>query len=227
MLDASVLVPAAVIPVVIVQAFPALTSAYPRHADQVRQGGAALILILASMAICGWAAMRWRRILHRAAEVAAAAPLDRSGGRSAARRAGRGRRRRHRPRAQDQRPVIARTSRGGDLNLRLLSLSDNGRGAIWRVAWEDVRDHPLIGSGDGTFAKLWADDPGRPFPADAAHSLYLETAAELGLVGLALLLAALVVPFGRSASRHRGWSLPPPVHRPDICCRPASTGHGM
>ena len=57
------------------------------------------------------------------------------------------------------------------------------------------RTDPLIGSGDGTFAKLWAADPSRPFPAQAAHSLYLETAAELGLVGLTLLLVALAVPF--------------------------------
>lgn len=194
LLDASVLVPAAIIPVVIVQAFPALTSAYPRHADQVRQGGAALILILASMAICGWAAMRWRRILHRAAEAAArrrsivlvgAALL----GVMAVIVAG-------------GIVQVLKTSgqssphfQGGDLNLRLLSLSDNGRGAIWRLAWDDVRDHPLIGSGDGTFAQLWAADPSRPFPVQAAHSLFLETAAELGLVGLALLLVVLVVPF--------------------------------
>jgi hypothetical protein len=194
LLDASALVPAAVMPVVILQAFPALTSAYPRHADQVRQGGAALILILASMAICGWAAMRWRTILHRAA---AAAARRRSIVLAGAALLG------------VMAVVVAagivrvlKTSgqssphfQGGDLNLRLFSLSDNGRGAIWHLAWDDVQDHPLIGSGDGTFAKLWAADPSRSFPVQAAHSLYLETAAELGLVGLALLLAVLVVPF--------------------------------
>jgi hypothetical protein len=194
LLDASVLVPSAVVPVVIVQAFPALTSAYPRHAAQVRQGGAALILILASMAICGWAAMRWRRILYRAAEAAARRRWIVLGGAA----------------LLGVMAVVVvggivhvlETSgqssphfQGGDLNRRLLSLSDNGRGAIWRLAWDDVREHPLIGSGDGTFAQLWAADPGRPFPVQAAHSLYLETAAELGLVGLTLLLVVLVVPF--------------------------------
>jgi hypothetical protein len=194
LLDASVLVPAAVIPVVIVQLFRALTSAFPRHDDQVRQGAAALVLILVSMAICGRAAMRWRRILHRAAGVTlqrrwivlvGAALLGvlavvvaggivhllETSGQSS-------------PHFQ-----------GGDLNGRLLSLSDNGRGAIWRLAWDDVRNHPLIGSGDGSFAQLWAADPSRPFPVQAAHSLFLETAAELGLVGLTLLLVSLVVPF--------------------------------
>lgn len=194
LLDASLLVPAAVIPVVIVQAFPALTSAYPRHADQVRQGGVALMLILASMAICGWAAMRWRRILRRVVEAAARRRWIVLGGAAL---------------VGVMAVVVAggvvhviETSgqssphfQGGDLNRRLLSLSDNGRGPIWRVAWEDVRHHPLIGSGDGTFAQLWAADPERPFPVQAAHSLYLETAAELGLVGLTLLLVVLVVPF--------------------------------
>jgi O-antigen ligase len=188
LLDASVLVPAAVIPVGIVQLFPALTSAYPRHADQVRQGGAALILILASMAICGWAAMRWRRIVRRAAEAAARRRWIVLGGAAL---------------LGVLAVVVAggivhvlETSgqssphfQGGDLNRRLLSLSDNGRGAIWRLAWDDLRDHPMIGSGDGTFAQLWA------FPVQAAHSLFLETAAELGLVGLTLLLVVLVVPF--------------------------------
>ena len=194
LLEASVLVPGAVIPVGIVQLFPALTSAYPRHDDQVRQGAAALVLILVSMAICGWAAMRWRRILHRAAEVTVRRRSIVLGGAAL---------------LGVLAVVVAggivhvlKTSgqssphfQGGDLNRRLLSLSDNGRGAIWRLAWDDFRGHPLIGSGDGTFAQLWAADPSRPFPAQAAHSLYLETAAELGLVGLTLLLVALVVPF--------------------------------
>ena len=160
----------------------------------MRQGAAALVLILVSMAICGWAAMRWRRILHRAAEAAVRRRWIVLGGAAllgvlAVLAAG------------GIVHVLKTTGQssphfqGGDLNRRLLSLSDNGRGAIWRLAWDDFRDHPLIGSGDGTFAQLWAADPSRPFPAQAAHSLYLETAAELGLVGLTLLLVALVVPF--------------------------------
>jgi uncharacterized membrane protein YidH (DUF202 family) len=194
LLDASALVPAAVVPIVVVQAFPALTSAFPRHADQVRQGAAALVLVLVSMAICGWAAMRWRRVLHRVAEAAARRRSIVLGGAA----------------LLGVLAVIVASSivhvlktsgqssphfQGGDLNRRLLSLSDNGRGAIWRLAWDDVRHHPLIGSGDGTFAQLWAADPNRRFPVQAAHSLYLETAAELGIVGLAMLLVVLLVPF--------------------------------
>ena len=85
--------------------------------------------------------------------------------------------------------------RGGDLNLRLLSLSSNGRSNIWRVAWHDALDHPVAGSGDGSFAQRWLRVRPEDAPADAAHSLPLETAAELGLVGLALLVAFLALPF--------------------------------
>jgi hypothetical protein len=90
--------------------------------------------------------------------------------------------------------------KGGDLNLRLLSLSPNGRSEIWRVAWHDALDHPLLGSGDGTFAQRWLRFRPETDPAVAAHSLILETAAELGLLGLAVLLALFVVPF---AAAHR------------------------
>ena len=82
----------------------------------------------------------------------------------------------------------------GDLNLRLLSLSPNGRSEIWRVAWHDLRAHPVLGSGDGSFAQLWLTARTDDLPAVAAHSLYLETAAELGIVGLLCLITFLVLP---------------------------------
>lgn len=64
----------------------------------------------------------------------------------------------------------------------------------WQVAWQDVRDAPLVGHGAGTFGLSWLER--RPIEAyvQDAHSLYLETLAELGAVGLALLLLALAPP---------------------------------
>ena len=44
----------------------------------------------------------------------------------------------------------------GDLNLRLLSLSPNGRVVFWKTAWHDFTAHPAVGSGGGTFARYWA-----------------------------------------------------------------------
>jgi hypothetical protein len=68
------------------------------------------------------------------------------------------------------------------------------RPAYWRVAVDDASEHALLGSGAGTFDDVWLER--RPIPkfAQDAHSLYLETAAELGVVGLALLLCMLVAP---------------------------------
>jgi O-antigen ligase len=73
-----------------------------------------------------------------------------------------------------------------------LGLGD--RSAYWHVAWRDVRAHPLLGSGPGTFAREWLAHRTVPTGALNAHNLYLETLAELGPLGLALLLAALAVP---------------------------------
>lgn len=82
----------------------------------------------------------------------------------------------------------------GDLSGRLVSLSGNGRGDYWRVAWRQVRDEPLLGTGAGTFERRWLKERTTDFHARDAHNLYLETLGELGPAGLAILLAALGVP---------------------------------
>ncbi len=70
-------------------------------------------------------------------------------------------------------------------------LTDPGstRYRYWKVAVDTFADHPLKGAGAGSFGTVWL----RARPIDErvhnAHSLWLETLAELGLVGLALLLA--------------------------------------
>jgi O-antigen ligase len=74
----------------------------------------------------------------------------------------------------------------------------------WKVAWADFRDHPLLGSGAGTFGDyLLAQESTVPF-SRTAHSLYLQSLAELGPVGLALVLAALAGPLvGLALARRR------------------------
>jgi tetratricopeptide (TPR) repeat protein len=57
-----------------------------------------------------------------------------------------------------------------------------------------VRDEPLLGTGAGSFEAHWFRERSVPFHARDAHNLYLETLAELGPVGLALLLATLALP---------------------------------
>ena len=84
----------------------------------------------------------------------------------------------------------------GDARDRLSQRAGNGRTGFWRVALDVAADHRLTGSGPGTFRVEW--ERRRPYPQQAndGHSLYLETLAELGVVGAVLLflpLAALLV----------------------------------
>ena len=65
------------------------------------------------------------------------------------------------------------------------------RGDYWRVALGSFAEHPVAGVGTGSFhVEWWRERDSDQFAYDA-HSLYLETLAELGLVG-ALLLAGFV-----------------------------------
>ncbi|HET7450072.1 MAG TPA: O-antigen ligase family protein [Gaiellaceae bacterium] len=70
------------------------------------------------------------------------------------------------------------------------------RRSYYDVAWHEYSGHPLLGSGAGTFGRYWVDSGSVPERGGAldAHSLYLETLAELGPVGLVLVCAFLLVP---------------------------------
>jgi O-antigen ligase len=75
---------------------------------------------------------------------------------------------------------------------------------FWRAAWIDYATHPLLGSGPGTFAAAWLRYRTVSDSALDAHNLYLQTLAELGPLGLALLVLALLVPLsGVRRARHR------------------------
>ena len=98
----------------------------------------------------------------------------------------------------------------GDQSRRLLSLSAHGRTEYWKVALEDAGDHPLVGSGGGSFQRYWLQHREQPLPVRDAHSLYLETLAELGPAGLGLLLLALALPVA-AALRVRRHTLAAPA----------------
>ena len=100
-----------------------------------------------------------------------------------------------------RRALVAAIASAGVVLLLLaaprVSLGD--RPAYWNVALADASEHVVLGSGAGSFDDYWLEH--RPIPAHVrdAHSLYLETAAELGIVGLALLLVALGAPLAAAA----------------------------
>lgn len=81
-----------------------------------------------------------------------------------------------------------------NLNERLFSFSGNGRADLWAVGWEQAREHPLIGSGAGTYELAWFRERDASFKVRDAHNLFVERAADLGLVGLLLLVTMLAIP---------------------------------
>jgi hypothetical protein len=84
----------------------------------------------------------------------------------------------------------------GSLNKRLLSFSGNGRADLWQLAWADARKHPVLGAGAGTYERYFlAHQPPDIGRVRDAHGLYIETLAEIGPLGLGLLVCALLVPF--------------------------------
>jgi O-antigen ligase len=116
----------------------------------------------------------------------------------------------------EARPLLRRRARGAVLAACVLlagavvagaflerrDLRRNDRVAYWRVAAKDLGSHVAVGSGAGTYAAYWSRHPQRAYFAPLhAHSVYLETGAELGAVGLALLLAMLAVPLSEIGNR--------------------------
>jgi hypothetical protein len=98
----------------------------------------------------------------------------------------------------------------GGLNERLFNLSGSGRLPAWKVAVTEVRGHPWLGSGAGTYELFWLRY--RPYVGQIrdAHNLYLETLGELGLIGLTLLVLGFTPPL-LAAIRARSRALVPPA----------------
>jgi hypothetical protein len=98
------------------------------------------------------------------------------------------------------------TPRGNhsDLRRRLTDPSNNGRSDLWRVALRGFSASPLHGDGAGTFQILW--DRSRPAFVYTvnAHSLYLQSMAELGIPGLLLLVGLVGAVLVGLARRARG-----------------------
>jgi hypothetical protein len=86
---------------------------------------------------------------------------------------------------------------------RLSAVGNNGRIPQWRVAVDAFDEKPLLGKGAGTYALQW--DQHRPllYTVVNAHSLYVEVMAELGIVGLLLLLGALLTILAGTVRRLR------------------------
>jgi O-antigen ligase len=73
------------------------------------------------------------------------------------------------------------------------------RPTYWRTALADSRAHPISGSGAGSFDDYWYAHRNREANVRDAHSLYLESLAELGPLGLLLVLGVLMPPLAAVA----------------------------
>ncbi len=90
-----------------------------------------------------------------------------------------------------------RESLGKTLGTRFSSLNGEGRYQYWQVAIQQTSNHRLDGSGPGTFQLIWLPHATRNGGYVVnAHSLYVETLAESGVVGLALLIGFFAVVIG-------------------------------
>jgi O-antigen ligase len=105
--------------------------------------------------------------------------------------------------AERAKSSFSQTAPGGEveLNERLFTLAANGRQEFWTAAWHGAESNPLIGLGAGGYEQHWLATRDQPFKVRDAHSLYLETLAELGPLGLALLLVALGAPVAAGLRR--------------------------
>jgi O-antigen ligase/polysaccharide polymerase Wzy-like membrane protein len=81
---------------------------------------------------------------------------------------------------------------GASVQEHLFSSSGNGRWQWWTSALDEWQTRPAVGRGAGSYEAWWAEHASIPVFVRDAHSLYLETLGELGIVGLALLLAFFV-----------------------------------
>ncbi len=81
------------------------------------------------------------------------------------------------------------------------ALSGNGRYTYWKTTLDALPGHTLRGWGPGTFQLVWLPRATGPDYVLNAHSLYIETLSDVGVVGLVLLVGFLVVVLAAAVHR--------------------------
>jgi hypothetical protein len=104
--------------------------------------------------------------------------------------------------------VAAPPATHGNLNKRLFSFSGSYRTPLWSQAWQEYKAHPVVGGGAGSYENYYLQHRTRPDKVKNAHNLYLETLAEVGPLGLALLLVALLAPLYTAVRARRHLFVP-------------------
>jgi hypothetical protein len=91
-------------------------------------------------------------------------------------------------------PVPPKPGQIDYVQTHLFSANGSGRWQFWGAALHEFEKRPVGGKGAGSFEAWWAQHGSLAVFVRDAHSLYLETLGELGIVGFVLLLAALLFP---------------------------------
>jgi O-antigen ligase len=125
------------------------------------------------------------------------------------------------PSARARRLVVAAVVAVGLLAIAAVASTGvtEPRSLYYHVAWREFLAHPLLGSGAGTFGRYWLlwGPVAQWGGALDAHSLYLETLAELGPVGLCLLAVFLLYPLRRMVT-HRALPFVPAAAGATVAC---------
>jgi hypothetical protein len=108
-----------------------------------------------------------------------------------------------RVRTFEKRPDEFKQAQTDFTRAHLLSGSGSGRWQFWQAATDEFQTRPMLGRGAGSYEAWWAAHGSLFRFVRDAHSLYLETLGELGLVGFALLLGALGTGLISATSRLR------------------------
>ncbi|MDP8948026.1 MAG: O-antigen ligase family protein [Actinomycetota bacterium] len=82
---------------------------------------------------------------------------------------------------------------------RFASLSLGYREDYWKVGWEAWMEHPLTGTGAGTFQYTWLENRPGTENVKQVHNLFLEQATETGVFALLALVGFVVALVGYSA----------------------------
>ena len=84
---------------------------------------------------------------------------------------------------------------------RFANIGGSGRIQFWDAAIEAIEEEPLRGVGAGGFEYWWNLRGDLDVPVEHAHSLFLESGAELGIGGLALIVAFFAAPAAAGVRR--------------------------
>jgi hypothetical protein len=101
-------------------------------------------------------------------------------------------------------PADAKLSETNFTKSHLLSANGTGRWQLWASAKQEWQQHPVVGEGAGSFEAWWAQHRSLGLFVRDAHSLYLQTLGELGLVGFSFVVLFLGAGLAAGLARLRG-----------------------